>query len=79
MNNSQYNIENTSSRRNLIENSTAMTDVQIKTAIQQHNASIAHKSSRLRVLRAEISEIEREITHILAENELLRLTLKERG
>ena len=79
MNNSQCNVDNSLSIENLIEISTAMTDVQIKAKIQQHNASIAHKSSRLRALRAEISEIEREITHILAENELLRLTLKERG
>ena len=88
MNNSQRNVDNPLSientnfsdclSRNLIEKSRTMTAAEIKSEMQQRNASIAHKSSRLRTLRAETEELDREITHALAENEFLRLTLKDR-
>lgn len=82
MNNSQCNVDNPLSIENLIENliekSRTMTAAEIKSEMQQRNASIAHKSSRLRTLRAETDELDREITHALAENEFLRLTLRDR-
>ena len=78
MSNSQRNVDNPLSIENLIEKSRTMTAAEIKSEMQKRNASIAHKSSRLRTLRAETDELDREITHALAENEFLRLTLRDR-
>jgi hypothetical protein len=78
MSNSPHNVDNPLSIENLIEKSRMMTAAEIKSEMQQRNASIAHKSSRLRTLRTETEELDREITHALAENEFLRLTLRDR-
>ena len=88
MNNSPHNVDNPLSientnfsdclSRNLIENSRTMTAAEIKSEMQQRQAYITHRCDRLRTLRAETEELDREITHALAENEFLSLTLRDR-